>query len=283
MARWLSGDGIEIGALHNPLAVPEGVTVRYVDRAPAEVLHTHYSDIPLSDFAPVSLLGDAHDLSALSTDSLDFVIANHLLEHLEDPIRGLAEMVRVLRPGGILYVGLPDPRASFDRHRQPTAAEHLVREYQEGTEATREQHYREWVDLVERHLPGGPVFADEASASARVARLMELDYSIHFHVWRPDTFLDFLTAARRECGLGLELLDFAACERGQDDEFIFVFAKGIDEQPPARPKLPPDPGDLDVAAARAELAALRASLSFRLGYFLLTPARAVRRRFGQQV
>jgi ubiquinone/menaquinone biosynthesis C-methylase UbiE len=63
-------------------------------------------------FAPVSVIGDAHDLSAFADARVDFVIANHLLEHLEDPVRGLVEMCRVLRPRGVLYVALPHPRRS---------------------------------------------------------------------------------------------------------------------------------------------------------------------------
>jgi hypothetical protein len=64
-----------------------------------------------------------------------------------------------------------------------------------------------------------------------------MDYSIHYHVWRPDTFMDFLSAARAETGIELELVDFAPCDRGKDNEFIFVFLKGIAGAPPAIPPL----------------------------------------------
>ncbi len=37
-AKYLRGDGIEVGGLCNPLPVPEGATVRYVDRQPKEEL-----------------------------------------------------------------------------------------------------------------------------------------------------------------------------------------------------------------------------------------------------
>lgn len=290
MARWLTGSGLEIGALHNPLPVPPGVQVRYVDRAPTEELQRHYSDIPPEDFVPISVIGDAQDLSAVASDSVDFVIANHLVEHLEDPIRGLQEMLRAIRPGGVLYVALPDPRATFDRHRDTTPVEHVLAEYRGGTAATREQHFAEWVDRVERNVHP-EIAPDDASFTARVAALMEMDYSIHFHVWRPETFLDLLSAARREGALDMELLDFAACDGGRDNEFIFVFGKGTSAEP--RP-LPPEPGVSTAAGGdgsaaelsgqlqecRAALDAVQASLSFRLGYRLLAPARALRRRFG---
>ncbi len=36
--------------------------------------------------------------------SFDVVMAAHVLEHLPDPQRALAEMVRVLRPGGMVFI-----------------------------------------------------------------------------------------------------------------------------------------------------------------------------------
>jgi ubiquinone/menaquinone biosynthesis C-methylase UbiE len=41
----------------------------------------------------------------LADSSQDFVIANHLLEHLPDPIGALKEWYRVLRAGGTLFLG----------------------------------------------------------------------------------------------------------------------------------------------------------------------------------
>ncbi len=55
---------------------------------------------------------------------------------------------------------------------------------------------------------------------------MEMDYSIHFHVWLPDTFLDFFVVARREARLDFEVAEFAPPEHGQDDEFIVILLKG---------------------------------------------------------
>ncbi len=43
-AMYLQGEGIEIGGLHNPLDVPPGVRVRYVDRLPVERLRQEYPD-----------------------------------------------------------------------------------------------------------------------------------------------------------------------------------------------------------------------------------------------
>lgn len=151
-ARWLSGFGIEIGALDGPLAAPPGVEERYVDRVPTDQLHEQYRELPDADFVPVSIVGDAQNLSAPADSSVDFVIANHLLERLENPIADLREMLRVIRPGGVLYLALPDPRVTFDVDRELTPVEHVVDEYRNGTAHTRDAHFTEWVANAEKHI-----------------------------------------------------------------------------------------------------------------------------------
>ena len=50
-------------------------------------------------------LGDVQDLP-FEDGAFDLVMAAHVLEHLADPHRALAEMVRVLKPGGVLLACL---------------------------------------------------------------------------------------------------------------------------------------------------------------------------------
>ena len=217
MAAWLSGEGIEIGALHHPLAVPARAKVTYVDRLSEPGLREHYPELAGETFAPVEVVGSAEDLSAFSDGCLDFVIANHLLEHLEYPVRGLLEFQRVLRPGGIVYMALPDMRLTFDRDRDPTSVEHLLEEHRDGATVNRREHYLDWSTHVE-----GKRGAD---AEAHAEQLMERGYSIHFHAWRADSFLDFFVAARREFRLDFQLVGYAVPERPEDNEFILLLAK----------------------------------------------------------
>ena len=226
LAIWLAGDGVEIGALHRPLAVPAGAYVRYVDRMTEPELRKHYPELAGQTFAPVSIIGSAYDLSQLDANSLDFVIANHLVEHLDYPINGLREFARVLRSGGVLYMALPDARVGIDQERHLTSLDHLLEEHRNGAESTRSTHYLEWVTQSEKQMD---------DPQKRAAWLMEMDYSIHFHCWRPDTFLDFLFAAKREVNLPLNLVAFAPPEFPGDDEFILVLVKGSGDRVPLPP------------------------------------------------
>jgi SAM-dependent methyltransferase len=49
-------------------------------------------------------------------DSFDFVSTYQTLEHVDDPELCVREMLRVLRPGGVLYLKAPDYRCIFEPH-----------------------------------------------------------------------------------------------------------------------------------------------------------------------
>jgi len=56
--------------------------------------------------AHVNLLGDVVEIPAES-ESFDAVLCIHVLEHIEDDRRAIAELFRVLRPGGIAIINVP--------------------------------------------------------------------------------------------------------------------------------------------------------------------------------
>jgi len=52
--------------------------------------------------------GNAEDLREIEDDTYDFVHSSHCLEHLDSPIRGLNNWLRILKPKGYLIVTVPD-------------------------------------------------------------------------------------------------------------------------------------------------------------------------------
>ncbi len=86
--RFLRGEGIEIGALDFPLWLPRGARVRYVDYLDAAGLREAH-DSTLREGRPLvtpDVVDDGARLASFADGSLDFVVANHMLEHVEDPI-----------------------------------------------------------------------------------------------------------------------------------------------------------------------------------------------------
>jgi SAM-dependent methyltransferase len=225
LSQWLRGTGIEIGGLHRPLQVSHADRVIYVDHLTREELRKVYSELADLDLVEVDVVGTAENLSAFDDASLDFVIANHLLEHLEYPVRALREFIRVLRPGGLIFMALPDKRVTFDRKRQLTTTEHLVQEERmQSAEQTRWDHFMDWAIGVDGSAPG-------PEAEGRAQHLLDIHYSIHMHVWTPDSFLDFLTAARAEFRLDLHLLAFSTPQEPGDDEFLVLLGTGTSDEP----------------------------------------------------
>lgn len=212
-ARFLRGEGIEIGALHSPFPVPAGARVRYLDRYTTAQLREEYPELGDAPFAEVEIVDDGETLATLADASQDFVIASHVLEHTQDPIGALRHHLRVLRPGGVLLLALPDRRHGIDERRAPTPLEHLLADHADGGAASRARHYREWSELVD--LPLGFVAAGDVAAHAE--QLDRGDYSIHFHCWTLDEFLGQLAA--------LDLpADVAAAKRNRH-EFLVVLRR----------------------------------------------------------
>jgi hypothetical protein len=77
-AHYLKGNGIETGALHFPLKVPLGATVRYVDHLPVGELRTQYPELGASPLVHVDVLDDGEKLPRFKDATVDSVIANHL-------------------------------------------------------------------------------------------------------------------------------------------------------------------------------------------------------------
>ena len=190
-SNFLKGNGIEIGALHNPLPIQwisQIENVRYVDRFDVERLRSHYPELNHLPLVPVDIIDDGETLTKIQDGSLDFIIANHMLEHCQNPLGTLRNHLNKIKDGGIIYLAVPDKRYTFDRDRELTSFAHLVRDDQQGSELSKKQHFIEWVTKVSK-------IDDEEQIQKELLYLMEIDYSIHFHVWDAQSFREFLSEA----------------------------------------------------------------------------------------
>jgi predicted SAM-dependent methyltransferase len=195
---YLRGHGIEIGALHRPLRVPRAARVSYLDRLPREELYRQYPNLAGHDFVPVDIVDDAERLARVPDGSQDFLIANHFLEHCQDPIGTLLHFFRVLREGGVLFLTVPDKRYTFDRDRPVTPLEHLLEDHDGATEISRREHVTEFVRLVLK-------IVDPDEVERKVERLLATDFSIHFHVWTQTELMELLLDLRRRIPFEVEL------------------------------------------------------------------------------
>lgn len=214
-ALYLRGIGVEIGALHMPLSLPAGVRVRYLDRAPVNEQRRMYPELALLPLVPVDLVDDAERLASVADDSVDFLVANHVIEHTENPIAALHAWLRVVRPKGILYFAVPDKRYTFDRHRPLTTLAHVHHDFAEGPGGSRYGHVEEIVRVMENLL--------ESEIPRRVEQLLQSGESPHYHVWTDNTFRELLQHCR--CALRFP---FSIEEiRPVSNEFVVILRKTI--------------------------------------------------------
>lgn len=212
-AKFLHGTGIEIGALQRSLSLVPGCEVRYIDRMPVSDLVAHYPELANLPIQAPDMIGDGEILKDIASGSQNFVAANHFFEHCQNPIQTLLNLGRVLLPGGILYMAVPDKRYTRDLARPVTAYEVLRQAFLDHRRGQPEVLFREWAESWE-HLTGEP-------ARARGQQLMEQDYSIHYNVWTLSDLLDFLLRAIAEFHLPFEITSVVSSE----NENILILTK----------------------------------------------------------
>jgi SAM-dependent methyltransferase len=93
------------------------------------ILSKRFSRYTSADLDPrrADVQADLRDLP-FPTGSYDFVFASHVLEHIDDDMRSLAEIARVLGPGGIAVLAVPILSARTIEYPYPVPTEsHHVR------------------------------------------------------------------------------------------------------------------------------------------------------------
>lgn len=73
---------------------------------------------------------EATDLEGIKSESYDFVISAHVLEHVANPLTALFEWKRVVKNGGVLLLIVPHKQGTFDHKRPITKLDHLIRDYE---------------------------------------------------------------------------------------------------------------------------------------------------------
>lgn len=214
--KYLSGKGVEIGALLDPLIVDRSqIAVSYVDRMPAVELRNHYPEYLQVPIVDPDIVDDGEKLTKVADDSQDFLIANHMVEHCEDPISTLQLFFRKLKIGGKIFLAMPDRNQTFDKDRQLTTWDHLIADSLDRGSSSRESHFDDWVANVSK-LEG-------PAAVTEKARLKDIGYSIHYHVWTPESFMSFILQLQNHLQEKFKVLHFETTQG--INEFVVVLEK----------------------------------------------------------
>lgn len=110
------------------------------DRPIAGFLNVDIRDIPGIEYPKTSV----DDLSCFPNDYADYIYACHVLEHLPRSMtfRVLCEWNRVLKPGGMLRIAVPDWDAIVAYYQETRDLENLLNIVYGGGESSSNHHYR---------------------------------------------------------------------------------------------------------------------------------------------
>lgn len=232
---------LEIGPSYAPIAPKaQGWNTYVLDHASQEDLREKYKRAPyvdLEDIEPVDFIWrggpQSSAIPAELIGTFDACIASHVLEHVPDPIRFLADIATMLRPDGVLSLVLPDKRYELDHFRPITSTGSWLDAYD------RQASRHSWGTLFDCHAhtvhnngigfwgPGAQRdfrfsadFKDIDSARVRARANEYID--AHAWVFTPSSFKLIMLEIRM-----LGLLDFS-CEAEPDPsgcEFYMSFRK----------------------------------------------------------
>jgi predicted SAM-dependent methyltransferase len=180
---------------------------------PLVELRQRNPDLAAYKIVEPAILDNGEVLSSIADCSQDFLISNHFIEHCQDPIGAFINWLRVVKPGGILFLAVPDMRFTFDRIREPTPIEHLLRDHAEGPSQSRRQHYREWTIL-------DPSYSED-KVESMIAHYEAINADIHFHAWTQTEIYEFMITLKKEFKLDFDIV----LSMHNDHEVVFILKK----------------------------------------------------------
>jgi len=228
-AGGLTGVGMEIGAATRPTVRDgDGVEMKYLDFYSTEELQAHVTknggDPAL--VVPIEFVAAGEDYRGCVNRQFDFIIANHVMEHIIDPVAWLKMLSVLLNPGGHLLLTLPEKKRSFDHFRDDTSVAHLLADY--FSDAPLEEKAR--VHAHETYLYYDRAYIKRAVTAEDIFNIERLKAEkhhpgVHCHVFQGETFLNRIMKPL----LYTQILDYTLVDfvdRSPWGEFNVVLKKG---------------------------------------------------------
>lgn len=124
-------DVIEIGPSFNPLAPrSEGWNTKIIDHLDRKGLIEKYSDQQVQLIEEVDFVWSSGPIETAVPIELhgtfDACVASHLVEHTPDFVGFFASMAKLVKPGGLIAVAVPDRRFMFDYFQPLTLTDRIL-------------------------------------------------------------------------------------------------------------------------------------------------------------
>jgi predicted SAM-dependent methyltransferase len=207
----IRGSGLEIGAYARPTVEPGGCEMFYLDYYSTEELRAQaisggYENP--DNIIPVDFVCKSEDYRGAIDRKFDLVIANHVMEHIVEPIRWLQMLSEFINPGGHLFLTLPDKKYSFDRYRKDSDLADILYDYFSPRPASEkaERFALQAAIYYDHAYIGGVMDANHLLSEDRlVAEMKQHHAGIHCHVFQGETFLNKILMPL----IRMKLIDFS--------------------------------------------------------------------------
>lgn len=161
-----------------------------------------FEPAPIVVGVPAALGGSPVDAAVIAhpgalpfaSNTLDYVAAVRVLNHVANPVAVLAEWYRVLRPGGLIYAVTGHRLATADRTRDLTGVDHLLEDYVRQTTEGDPSHIDDSVydaDWAMDHpqMPAEDVPGERAALARRLHEAVGRGepIAIRFHTFEPSS------------------------------------------------------------------------------------------------
>lgn len=178
--KYLDGlRGIEIGGSESNSFGLNTLNIDYTDED--NVFHQLDSKLSGKKALKVDIIANGDNLP-FKDNVWDFVINSHVVEHFFDPIKVIEEWLRVIKPGGYLYMIVPHKIRTFDHNRQITFLQEIISRHN-GELTMYDYGYNEldrYVLIKDNLIPTG------------FQRVLK-DNHEHWNVWDTESFLELMT------------------------------------------------------------------------------------------
>lgn len=78
------------------------------------------------------IISDAVDITIIKNEEYDFVFASHILEHIANPLKAVAEWLRIIKNDGYIIIIVPEKSICFDHRREYSKFSTLLSQYQKN-------------------------------------------------------------------------------------------------------------------------------------------------------
>ena len=228
----LAGRGLEIGPYDQPTVFKSEADILYLDRQSIDDLVTACPDPALAAKIPeVDILAATNNYREAVDLTFDYIIANHVLEHVPNTIGWLVTVSAMLNPAGVLFMALPDKKYTFDKFRPDTPFSHILTEYLGGVSESPLEHLIEIEIYYDLSFVGKRMDVKDRLNIDRLRSFIDSKphLGLHCHVFQSETFLPKIM--KPILFMGIVDFNIVALHESADNygEFHIVLKKGTPE------------------------------------------------------